>query len=129
MLKLFRGGASQRARRQEFRSLLTCSLAVPMVSGSAALLLSAAGGDVGKRRLRELLLDSAEAVPGLQGKVLTGVRVQAADCVPIPQCCWGVPGARANASVPCYAAFNCSTPQLAAAEHPQLDAPLLTTAT
>lgn len=49
------------------------SMAVPMVSGAAALLMSAAGGSLRVPRLRNLLLDSVDRVPDLEGKLISGV--------------------------------------------------------
>ncbi len=55
------------------------SMATPMVSGAAALLLSVGGPDMTTARLRQLLMDTAVRTAGLKGKVLS---VSAA-----PACC------------------------------------------
>lgn len=51
------------------------SMATPMVSGAAALAMAAFGGvnSISPPRLRELLIDSADYVPALDGKVVSKV--------------------------------------------------------
>ncbi len=49
------------------------SMAVPMVSGAAALVLAASGGRLNVTELRQLLLSSVDKQTGLAGKVVTGV--------------------------------------------------------
>lgn len=49
------------------------SMSTPIVSGAAALVLAVAGGDLKVSLLKQLLLDSVDKVPELQGKLVTGV--------------------------------------------------------
>lgn len=53
-------------------------MATPVVSGAAALALAAAGGGdrISPEQLKQLLLDSADSILALSGKVLGGVSFQ-----------------------------------------------------
>jgi subtilisin family serine protease len=61
----------------EYETKSGTSMATPIVAGVAALALSAQP-DISVSELRALLLKSVDPIPGLQGKVVTGGRINAA---------------------------------------------------
>ncbi len=71
-------GTESRPARYEYAS--GTSMAAPHVSGVAALALARAPG-LTTAQLRAVVLGSAQGVPALQCKVLTGARVDAAEAV------------------------------------------------
>ena len=63
-----------------FREASGTSMATPMVSGVAALVLSR-NPNLSAEELKRQLLDSTDKLPGLKGKVVTGGRINAAKAV------------------------------------------------
>ena len=57
---------------------LIITQATPIVAGAAALTLAAAGGGgaISPAALKQLLMDSVDSIPGLSGKVVTGVSLR-----------------------------------------------------
>lgn len=64
----------------DFREASGTSMATPMVSGVAALVLSKSP-NLSVEELRKRLLDSVDTLPSLKGKVVTGGRINAAKAV------------------------------------------------
>lgn len=47
-------------------------MAAPLVAGAAALVQAAAGGTLSAKELRDIILNTADPLPSLQGKVISG---------------------------------------------------------
>jgi subtilisin family serine protease len=47
-------------------------MAAPLVAGTAALVQSAAGGNLSAKQLRDIILDTTDPLPSLRGKVVSG---------------------------------------------------------
>lgn len=47
-------------------------MAAPLVAGAAALVQTAAGGNLSAKELRDIIINTANPLPSLQGNVISG---------------------------------------------------------
>jgi subtilisin family serine protease len=48
------------------------SMAAPLVAGAAALVQAAAGGNFSAKELRDIIIETVDPLPSLQGKLISG---------------------------------------------------------
>ena len=52
-------------------------MSAPLVAGTAALVQAAAGGTLTAKELRDIIVETADPLPSLQGKVISGGSLRA----------------------------------------------------